>query len=464
MSKYTSVFAAAEVNTVCLKKNARYNVALIYPNTYSLGMSNLGVHAVYGLLNDRQDTLCERFFVDPACREMLSIESNRPLKSFDILAFSISYELDFLNFFAVLRSLGLSAPREQRPVMPLIIVGGAVNAFNVAPLSRFSDAIFSGEAEESLPVFMDALADSGRISAYAAKERFLRSVAGEKGIFVPGFSAPEQAAPRFCAEIDAFATGSKIITPRTEFSNMFLIEVSRGCPWHCRFCVTGAVCGSFRPRKLETLVPLIEQGLRYTSKIGLVGAAVSDYPQIDELASLLRERKARISVSSLRVETTRESLLSALADSGQRTITFAPEAGSERLRRSLNKNISDDQLLDKVALAKHCGIEKIKLYFMVGLPGEEESDITAIAALAKRVRKILPVRLNVGIFVPKPKTPFAREKFADKPVLSRRLTALKRQLRSEKNISVQTSGILEAAKEALFASADENFFNGIYKF
>jgi len=164
------------------------------------------------------------------------------------------------------------------------------------------------------------------------------------------------------------------------------------------------------------------------------------------------------------VETTRESLLSALADSGQRTITFAPEAGSERLRRSLNKNISDDQLLDKVALAKHCGIEKIKLYFMVGLPGEEESDITAIAALAKRVRKILPVRLNVGIFVPKPKTPFAREKFADKPVLSRRLTALKRQLRSEKNISVQTSGILEAAKEALFASADENFFNGIYKF
>jgi radical SAM superfamily enzyme YgiQ (UPF0313 family) len=459
VSSYTSYFSSKEINTVSLKKNARRTIALIYPNSYALGMSNLGVHAVYDMLNKRPDTLCERFFFEPKEKEFLSIENKRPLKSFDILAFSISYELDFLNFFSILRRAQLLNERGTRTAMPLIIVGGAVNAPNPFALSRFVDAVFVGEAEESLPVFMDTLARFAHIDAEKTKERFLRDIAGEPGIFVPGISSPKQAAPRFCRSLNDYPVCSKVITPLTEFSNTFLIEISRGCPWGCSFCVTGSVCGAFRPRKLETLIPLIEEGRRYTRKIGLVGAAVSDHPEIDALVAFLRERALSISVSSLRVETVRKPLLKALAGSGQQTVTFAPEAGSERLRRLINKNITDAQLMEKIALAQQCGIKKVKLYFMVGLPHEQEDDIRAIIALAKTAARIIPVKINAGIFVPKLKTPFAEEMLADKKIISRRLKMLKQQLAAEKNITVQTAGIQEAVKEALFSKADENFFS-----
>jgi len=448
-----------EINTVALNKNARFKVALIYPNTYSVGMSNLGFQTIYYQLNKRQDTLCERFFYERGKKEFLSIETKNSLRSFDILAFSISFELDYFNVLNILRDIELCLDREGRPHMPLIVAGGIVNSFNFLPVSKFSDAVFVGEAEESLAEFMDGLTAHKHINSKPQKDKVLAQLAQIKGVFIPGISNQDLISARYIEDVTLYPASTKILSPGAEFSNTFLVEVSRGCPWQCYFCVTAAVGGRFRPQRLDILKKEIDFGLQYTAKIGLVGTAVSDHPEIDNLIFYLKKRKARISVSSLRVETVKANLLTALAAGGQRTVTFAPEAGSESLRFSLNKKITDQEILDKITLAKECGIKKIKLYFMIGLPNETEQDIEAIINLTELAACILPVNLNIGIFVPKPKTPWANERFADRGLLATRLKYLKRNLQGKRIIKVNSMSLKQAMQESLLAFADENFLD-----
>ncbi|MBI4845956.1 MAG: radical SAM protein [Candidatus Omnitrophica bacterium] len=452
-----------EINTVGLKKNARLRVALIYPNSYFVGMSNLGVHVIYNLLNSRNDCLCERFFYDPHKKNYFSLENNYPLNSFNVLAFSVSYEMDYLNAIEMLLKSGLLKLREERSALPLILIGGIVNSFNMRPLAKFADAIFIGEAEESLGEFLDALSNYPPIKTQALKNGFLKSTAGIEGVFLPGFGKGENIKPLHIKNINRYPASSKIITPFTEFSNTFLVEISRGCPWNCNFCVTGAVCGTFRPRSLDSLISEIEFGLRYTSRIGLLGAAVSDYPFLDGLLEFLTKKKANISVSSLRVETTGKNLLKALAASRQQMITLAPEAGSDSLRLRLNKHFTNGQFLEKIDDAKKCGIKKIKLYFMIGLPKEAGSDIDAIIMLVKEAGTILPIKVNIGIFVPKPETVFAREEFLNKNVLTSRFKELKRGLNNRKNIQINCVSIREAMLEYKFTYANESIFDRYLK-
>lgn len=458
MSSYSAFSLNKEISTVVFKNKARFKVALIYPNSYALGMSNLGVHTIYSLLNKRPDTLCERVFYEPKQKKITSLENRRSLSSFDILAFSISYELDYFNAIKILSQLDMFAQKEKRALMPLIVIGGIVNSFNFLPLSRYSDAIFVGEAEESLVEFMDKLSEYPSINSSEKKERFLREVSYIGGIFIPGINRKEIISPRYLADVNQYPTTSKILTPFTEFSNTFLVEISRGCPHRCSFCATGAVCGNFRPRDVHTLISEIDRGMKITSRIGLVAAAVSDYPDIEKLASFLKFKKANVSVSSLRIETVDACLLRILAESGQRSVTFAPETGSERLRKFINKKTSNKQIMEKIKLAKECGIKRIKLYFMVGLPSEEDDDIQAILRLVKEASYIIPIKVNLGIFVPKPKTPFAAERFAEKKLLSARLKFLRTGLAAKKNITLSTTSIREAKCEALLANADEDFF------
>ncbi len=463
MSSSTAPFTSKEISLVTLKKNARINAALIYPNSYSVGMSNLGVHTVYNILNSRADTLCGRVFFEKKRRQPQSIENERNLRSFDLLAFSISYELDYLNFFKLMRRIFPEDNIRERPLMPLVIAGGIVNSVNFRALSKFCDCIFIGEAEVSLPEFMDVLSGFENINTQRKKKNFLRKAASINGIFVPGVSDEQKVRGVFIEEMDKYPTTSKILTPFTEFSNTFLIEISRGCPWRCNFCVTGAVYSKFRPRSFEVIKKQIDEGMRYTNKIGLMGAAITDHPKIDEIVEYLLRKKALISVSSLRVETVGELLLNALAVSGQKTITFAPEAGSDSLRFSLNKKIINKQILDKIALSKKCGIKKLKLYFMIGLPREQEQDIQAIVQLAKDASMILPLRVNVGIFVPKPQTIFAQAAFAEKKQLLAKFKFLRRNFSGSRNILFNLTSFAEAKLEWLFSHADEDFFSNYFK-
>ncbi len=458
VNSYPSFFINKEINTVPLKKTARFKVALIYPNSYYVGMSNLGLQSIYDQLNKRPDTLCCRFFYDPRKRRLLSLESRSAVKSFDIVAFSISFEGDYLNFFRILSNAGLLEKRAKRQAMPLILTGGVVNSFNFLPLSKFNDLLFVGEAEDSLPEFMDKLAASAPINSLKGKNKFLNELTQIEGIFIPGISDKDKVKVRYTKDLNLHPTSSKILTPLTEFSNTFLVEISRGCPWRCNFCVTGAVFDRYRPRNLDVLKAEIEFGLKFTSQVGLVGAAISDYPEIEGLVSFLRRKKAKVSVSSLRMNSVTPELLSLLSESGQKTVTFAPEAGSQSLRQQINKKITDEKILEKINLAKKSGIKKIKLYFMIGLPREEEADILEILKLVKSASSILPLKLNLGIFVPKPKMVFSEQNVLDKKILSSRLKFLRRNLGDLKNIEIKTAGIKAAEQAALFSKADEGFF------
>ncbi|MBU1044884.1 MAG: B12-binding domain-containing radical SAM protein [Candidatus Omnitrophica bacterium] len=457
MSRYHSDYLANEINTLVLKKNARFKIALIYPNSYAIGMSNLGVHSVYDLFNQSLDVVCERVFFDPKKKQLFSLETGQALKAFDILAFSISYELDYFNFIKILKQIDLLIDSTQRTVRPLIISGGIVHSFNHLPLANYCDLIFVGEAEQSIPLFIKTLAEFPNINSLRKKNDFLQIFSNLDGFFVPGFSDPQSVKPCFVQDLNSFPVSSKIITKDTEFSNTFLVEISRGCPWNCKFCVTAGICGAFRPRSIKLLKQQIEQGLSLTNKIGLVGAAVSDYPQIDELVAFLREKAAKISVSSLRVETVKSILLKALAESGQNTITFAPEAGSDRLRYFLNKKISNKQIIQIISTANNFGIRKVKLYFMIGLPTEAEEDILAIIQLVEAVSKIVFVKASIGIFVPKPKTPFADQPMADKNILLKKIKFLKSKLALLKDVDFNTANIKEAKISHLLSFADENF-------
>lgn len=463
MSRTGIAFIDKETNLVTLNKNASINAVLIYPNSYSVGMSNLGLHTVYNILNSRDDTLCERAFFEKKRRQPQTIENKRNLKSFDLLAFSISYELDYLNFFKLMTQIFPEGNLCKRPLMPLVIAGGIVNSVNSRVLSKFCDCIFIGEAEVTLPEFMDAMSGFGNINTKEKKKNFLQKVASIKGIFVPGVTEEQRVGAAFISNVDKYPTSSRIITPFTEFSNTFLIEISRGCPWKCNFCVTGSVYNKFRPRSFEVIKRQIDEGLQYTNKIGLMGAAITDHPKINKIVEYLVDKKVLISVSSLRVETVSELLLKALADSGQKTITFAPEAGSDSLRFSLNKKITNKQILEKIALSKKFGIKKIKLYFMIGLPDETDSDIQAIVHLSKDASKILPLRLNIGIFVPKPKTEFSTAAFAEKKQVIAKVKLLRKNLSSSRNIILSFSSFAESRLECLFSSANEDFFSNHLK-
>ena len=462
VSRYKSSHLIAEINTLVLKKNARFKIALVYPNTYSIGMSNLGVHSVYDIFNQSLDVVCERVFLDPKKKQLFSIETGQALKSFDIIAFSISYELDYLNLLKILKDIDLLGSQSIRPVRPLIIVGGIVNSFNYLPLADYSDLIFVGEAEETIPFFIEKLSEAPHLNSLNKKNDFLQDFKGVDGFFIPGISDPKTIKASYIKDVNKFPVASKIITTETEFSNTFLVEISRGCPWNCRFCVTSEVCGTFRPRDINIVIKQIELGLTLTKKIGLVGAAVSDYPKIDELVDYLRKRKVVISVSSLRIETVKHSLLQVLSESGQKTVTFAPEAGSDRLRYSLNKKITNQQIMQTISIANKLEIKKVKLYFMIGLPSEEDKDILAIVQLIENVSKLVFVKASIGIFVPKPKTPFATALMADKNILFKKIKFLKAKLSNIQNVEFNTANIKEARISYQLSFADENFFQDYF--
>ena len=410
-------------------------VALVYPNSYYLGMSNLGLHALYSLLNSHDKVVGERAFweTDRDSRlPPLSLESQRPISEFAVLAFSVSYELDYFNIVHILKTSGIplyAADRDER--YPLVIAGGPCITANPVPLSPFFDCLCIGEAEPILPAIFPVLSEgiAGR------RDDLLKMLASLPGIYTPQYYSGKPVARQWAKNLDDFPVASTILTPDTELGDLYLIEVERGCNWGCRFCLTSQTFNPMRCRSLDSLITQAEQGLKYRKRLGLVGAAVSDHPQIEELLLKLRQMGAELSISSLRMAPLSTVVLGELARGGSQTIALAPEAGSQRLRQMVKKGISEEDILGAMGNVAELGIRQVKLYFMIGLPSETGEDIEEIIRLALECKNILDRQqtgcrliLNVSPFVPKAGTPFQWLPMATPSVLNQRLSLLKNRL------------------------------------
>lgn len=450
---------AREQGTIGKDWGGRLPIALIYPNSYYLGMSNLGLHALYRLLNNHENIVAERVFWEPETVDRRlgaqSIESSRPLPDFAGLAFSISYELDYFNVVPILKSGGIpiyAAERDERH--PLIIAGGPSITANPMPLSPFFDCLCIGEAEPILPKLLPALSEG----ASGRRDELLKSLARIPGVYVPKYPAPVQR--QWTRNLDEFPVTSAVLTPDTELGDMYLMEVERGCHWRCRFCLVGTAFSPMRYRSLSKLLEMAREGLKYRKRLGLVGPAVSDHPQLEELLVSLREMGAQFAVSSLRVSSLSDKALEEIGRGGAETITIAPEAGSQRLREVIRKGICEEDILGAVEKIANLRVKQVKLYFMIGLPSETDADIEEIVNLTLNCKEILEKKrsgtrltLNIAPFVPKAGTPFQRQATAPVKTLDARMAFLKDRL-MPKGIKLKLESPLWSEVQAVLSRGD----------
>ena len=431
-------------------------------------MSNLGFQVVYQRLNSEDDVVCERAFLpDPEDLQdyrrtqtpLLSLESQKPLSDFDLLAFSISFENDFLNILTLLDLARIPLERALRGEKdPLVMAGGVAVFLNPEPLSEFFDLFVLGEAEEVIGEFLEVYRHSGR-------EDLLRRLAGVEGIYVPEFyhvtygengrigtidseaGLPRKVKRRWISKIDRFPTQSSLFTPDTEFKEMAVVEVNRGCPRGCRFCAACFVYHPFRNRSLSLLELLSREAISKEKRIGLAGTAISDYPSLLPLCEGILSHGGGVSIASLRVDAITPSLADCLRRGGVRAAAIAPEAGSERLRKVLKKGYGEDEILRAIRTLFENGLSQIKSYFLIGLPSETDEEVKAILSLSKRIehqivssrvseKKRWKLILSVNPFVPKPATPFQWVPFEEVGELKRKLKILRKGIRREKNIEM----------------------------
>ncbi|HVG33992.1 MAG TPA: radical SAM protein [Pyrinomonadaceae bacterium] len=511
IESYKQKLAAEEGWT--LKRGAQLRIALCYPNVYSIGMANLGFQAMYELFNRIPEVSCERVFLpDPAeMREyeksrasLLSLESQTPVRDFDCLAFSISFETDYLHMAQMLGMSGVPVwSRDRTRHDPLVVMGGAASFLNPEPIADFTDVIGVGEGEILGPKLVDtifeyetkeeillALARTGRgfyvpslydvtynadgtVAAYTptaegVPARVGRAVAAEN----PKEGSLKRAMRRGDVEIaeqlrsqDVFAPSTAIWAPEAEMGERFLIEISRGCSQGCRFCWAGF---NYWPPRVVPARDILSKAAEWrarTDKIGLVSTAVCDHPEISEILQGLREMDYRISVSSLRLDQISDELLDALVESRDQQIAVAPETGSDRLRKVINKNLTNDEIVDICGAVFDRGMLTVKLYLMVGLPTEEQDDLEEMITLVERIKdrmleagkrfgragKIIP---SLNGFVPKPNTPLQWDAICDEKELKRRLKWVSKNLARIPNVEVRAMSARIAHEQALFSSGD----------
>ena len=450
-----------EQGTIVKDWGGRIPIALIYPNSYYIGMSNLGLHAIYRLLNGYSEVVCERAFWERDNRAEplppLSLESQRPLSDFAVLTFSITYELDYFNVVQILRASGIplyAADRDERH--PLIIAGGPCIIANPLPLSPFFDCLCIGEAEAILPAMLPVLSEG----IGSKRDKLLKELASLPGVYVPFAYSGAPVIRQWASSLDDFPVTSIILTPDTELGDLYLIEVERGCNRGCRFCLTSNAFCPMRYHSIDKLIAQARLGLEYRRRIGLVGPAVSDYPQLEELLVKLRRIGAGLSISSLRVSPLSRIVLREMAKGGARTITLAPEAGSQRLRQVIRKDFSEDDILESIGKVAEEGIKQLKLYFMIGLPSEIDEDIEGIINLTLSGKDILDrqqtgcrLSLNIAPFVPKAGTPFQWLPMTQPSILNRRLSLLKNSL-SPKGIKLKSESPAWSQVQGVLARGD----------
>ncbi len=455
-----------ETGVIRKDPGGRLNLALVFPNTFFVGMSNLGLHAMYRAFNDEPAIVAERFFLDSD----RSMESSRPLQDFHIIAFSVSYELDWINMVRMLRRNSIPLRSKDRKGWPLVMAGGSAATINPEPMADALDLVFLGEGEPLAAYMAQAFA------VCSDREDFIEQLHGVPGIYVPCLTRPvyegekirEFSGPRPVISIqDPFTMPAHTViqTDKTVFQDMFLTEIARGCPFHCKFCTAREIYSPFRPLESSRLDEVIRKAAASGKKIGLVSTSLNNHPQLHEILSAIAGQGLKIAPPSLRLGMISGDLLDRLQESRVNGVTLAPEVGSGSLRKALGKTMSNDTIMADITALVSRGIRDIKLYFMVGVPGEELSDIDAIIELVKHVRqvfiqvsrgnkKIGTIQLSVNAMVPKPHSAYERSAMLDPGEAKQRIRRIASGLRSQSNVTVSFEGPKWAYLQALIARGD----------
>lgn len=449
----------AERSRLELCRHGSWRLGIGSGSPYYLAQSSLGVQWIAELASRHPGVAIERFTADPSMAGA-TLETGVSLADLDAVAWSCCFEPEAAGVLRTLHATGIPTRRVDRRSgrFPLLVLGGPLAEINPLPLVDVIDVLCLGPAEQLLPRLIEA------IESCRSNQAVLESLADQDGFLIPALHLGADNRPtrrlrriRRLGPATSFdeVPASHRVTPFTEYADRALIEISRGCPEHCRYCWIGHAEGRLVAHPAELVRERARELRSLTRRLGLVATAVGDHPQLAEILDACLSLDAEVSVSSLRIPALVPEVLEPLSALGAHTITIAPEAGNDRLRAAAGKTIADDQILEGVIAAQQAGIEGLKLYFMLGLPGETDEDVLSIAALVRRIAaaslpfarsrgRLRDLRVSLGVLVPKPYTPFHREPMLEPTEARRRISLLRRSLAGVRNVRLETPALREA--------------------